>query len=435
LRLVAVADSDSYVKWAAAMLGRAPADWQVSLVIVNTPKRPSRDQLVSALSGTIIDPDDVVTLPFERAMTHVASERADVVLVATIGPLADLVTEAVLERSDRAPVIVSGVPGIALPARRKALIYRSQAHLVVLHSQREVRLFEAIARRNALPHQFALATLPFLGAKAGHGNANGDVIFAAQAIVPPTRAQRVSLLHSLVSFACKYPHIRVVIKVRALAGEGQTHPERYDYAVLLREEFAQVPLNLVVEGGPMADHLRGASALVTVSSTAAIEAVAMGIPSLVIDDFGVSGDLINEVFIGSGLLGGTAQLMARDFRTADEEWLHDNYFHDESENSWVSAIEGLVARNRQGLLAARPRVIRGGGGALRRAWDRKRALGSADRSLSGYLALIVGTPARIVVLGLHSLVQHALSEQKQHVALDDEAAPLHLDSRSTPRSP
>ena len=91
MRVIAVADSDSYVKWAAAMLGRMPADWQVSLVIVSTAKRPSRDQLLSALSGTTIDADAVVTLPFDRAMTHVASERADAVLVATIGPLADLV--------------------------------------------------------------------------------------------------------------------------------------------------------------------------------------------------------------------------------------------------------------------------------------------------------------------------------------------------------
>ncbi len=430
MKVLAIADSDSYVKWAAAMLGRMPADWQVSLVIVSTPKRPSRDQLAAALSGSPIAPDDVITLPFDRAVTHVASERADVVLVATIGPLADLVTEAVLDRSDVAPVIVSGVPGIALPARRKALIYRSQARLIVLHSQREVRQFEHIARRNRLPHRFALATLPFLAESVVSGDPTGDVIFAAQAIVPPTRSQRVQMLRSLVSFACRYPHIRVVIKVRAIAGEGQTHAETFDYAGLLRSEFAQVPLNLVVEAGPMADHLRAASALVTVSSTAAIEAVAMGIPTLIIDDFGVSTELINEVFVGSGLLGGTSDLLARDFHTPDEEWLRDNYFHDEAENSWISQIEQLVDANRRGALAPMPRVIRGGGGALRRAWDRKRALGSADHSPLGYLALIIGTPARIVVLGLHSLVLHVLSEQKQHLALEDEAPEIRENSRA-----
>jgi hypothetical protein len=421
VRVVAVADSDSYVKWAAAMLGRMPADWQVSLVIVRSAKQPSRGQLASALDGSRLTVDDVTTLPFDRAVTHVASEHADVVLVATIGPLADLVTEAVLDHSTVAPVIVSGVPGIALPARRKALIYRSQARLVVLHSLREVRLFEQIAAHNSLPQRFALATLPFLAELGGAGDPRGPVVFAAQAIVPPTRAQRLALLRSLSAFACRFPHLRVIIKVRALAGEGQTHAERFGYADLLREEFARVPPNLVVEVGPMAEHLRQASALVTVSSTAAIEAVALGIPTLVIDDFGVSAELINEVFTGSGLLGGTAELMARNFHDPDPAWLADNYFHDPSQNTWIASIEGLVAENRAGTLQPLPRVVRGGGGALRRAWDRKRALGSADRSIAGLVALAIGMPARVAVLALHGLAGPLRSGP---VPLQHEAAEL-----------
>lgn len=429
MRVVAVADSDSYVKWAAAMLSRMPADWHVSLVIVRSPKQPSRSQLVSALAGSAIGPDDVTTLPFDRAMTHVASERADVVLVATIGPLADLVTEAVLDRSDAPPVIVSGVPGIALPARRKALIYRSQARLIVLHSEREVRLFQRLADENGLPQQFALATLPFLPRGTG-GDPLGAVVFAAQAIVPPTRSQRLYLLRSLVHFARRYPHLRVVIKVRALQGEGQTHAERIDYAGLLRDEIARPPVNLVVETGPMSEHLRGASALVTVSSTAAIESVALGIPTLVIDDFGVSAELINEVFIGSDLLGGTADLVAREFRAPNAAWLADNYFHDESQNTWIADIGQLVAANRAGELMPMPRVVRGTGGALRRAWDRKRALGAEDHSIAGYAALLVGAPVRVAVLGLNAVMRLT----RGPLALNNGAAELAEDSRTADSS-
>jgi hypothetical protein len=35
------------------------------------------------------------------------------------------------------------------------------------------------------------------------------------------------------------------------------------------------------------------------------------------------------------------------------------------------------------------------GGPLRGAWERKRAFGEHDRSLAGYLALVVGTPLRL----------------------------------------
>ncbi len=422
MRAIAIADSDSYIKWGAALLSQLPAEWSTELVVVRTAKAPSPSQLATALSGTRFGPASVTVRDVADAVIHVASERPDVVLMATIGPLADIVTEAVLAATSPRPVIVSGLPGIGLPARRKALLYRSQADLVVLHSRREIRRFGAIAAANGLHQDFALASLPFLGsARAASGGT--DVIFAAQAIVPPLREQRVQLLGWLAELARADATRRVVIKVRAVGTEQQTHAETDGYAELLASELPTAPVNLVVEGGPMAAHLAAASALVTVSSTAALEAIAVGVPVLAIDEFGVTPELINEVFAGSGLLGSAEQLIAGDFRVAEPEWLADNYFHDDADNTWIGSLGALVLANRVGMLPARSRVIRGPGGALRRAWDRKRALGSHDRSLTGYLALAVGTPARNLVLVLRDL--HRLTADsrppRQPIALDDEA--------------
>ena len=425
MRAIAIADSDSYIKWGAALLSQLPAGWTTELVVVRTAKAPSPSQLATALSGSGFEPASVTIRAVADAVTHVASERPDVVLMATIGPLADIVTEAVLAAAQPRPVIVSGLPGIALPARRKALLYRSQADLIVLHSQREIRRFRAIALANALKHDFALASLPFLG--SGRSAAGGrDVIFAAQAIVPPLREQRVQLLGWLAELAAADATRRVVIKVRAVGSEQQTHAETDGYADLLVSEFPDAPANLVVEGGPMAAHLAVASGLVTVSSTAALEAIAIGIPVLAIDEFGVTPQLINEVFAGSGLLGSAEQLVAADFRAPDPTWLEDNYFHDRSENSWIEQLGALVLANRVGTLEARPRVIRGPGGVLRRAWDRKRALGSHDRSVIGYLALAVGTPARDLVLALNALRALTADDAPgpQPIALVDEAPAL-----------
>lgn len=403
MRVVAIADSDSYVKWAAAVLTRMPADWEVTLVIVRTAKEPSDSQLEAALAGSRIAGTEVARRELDAAVTLVASERPDVVLVATIGPLADLVTEGVLDACDLAPVVVSGLPGIGLPARRKALVYRSQANLLVLHSKRELREFRQLALSGGFAHEFALATLPFLEHSVSRATTGTDLVFAAQAIVPITRADRLRLLGWLVEYAERYPHQRVVIKVRALAGEGQTHRELVDYAALLAEEFARPPRNLVVESGPMSRQLRAAGALVTVSSTAVLEAIALGVPAIALDDFGVGDEHLNEVLIGSGLLAGSDALLARDFRLARDEWLDDNYFHAEADQTLRAAIDELVERNRAGALVRPARVVRGRGGALRRAWDRKRVLGRHDRRALGYLALAVGTPTRIAVLGLHAL--------------------------------
>lgn len=440
MRAIAIADSDSYVKWGAALLSRLPEGWDTELLIVRTAKLPSQGQLDTALRGTAVAASTVRVLGLEALVTHVASERPDVVIVATIGPLADIVTEAVLDASEHRPVIVSGMPGIAFPARRKALVFRSQADLLVMHSVTEISNFGELAMQNHLQHAFGLATLPFLedGRRSSGGS---DIIFAAQALVPRGREDRLRLLGWLVELAERTPQQRVVIKVRATGAEAQTHAEVFAYDQLLAESYPQAPANLVVEGGPMLDHLDRAAGLVTVSSTAAIEAISLGVPVLIIDSFGVSARMINQVFEGSGLLGGSAALLASDFRLAEPAWLGENYFHGQAADTWVTVLTELVGRNAAGDLPARPRIIRGPGGTLRRAWDRKRALGSADRSLLGYLALAIGTPARSAILGLNELIAlttptaSSSATPTNPLPLDDEAADLPRARRPARRTP
>ncbi len=396
MRVTALADSDSYLKWAAALLARMPEDWTKRIVVMRTPTLPSETQITAALAGSGIGRDRVEVHDFDAGITSAAADRADVVVVATVGPLADVVIRTLLDADPHRPVVVSGLPGIAVPARRIAMIYRSQADLIVLHSKREVRDFRHVARRNGFDERFGLSRLPFLP-EGSAGQQDGDIVFAAQAIVPRRRRQREQVLDWLQELARRRPGTRVVVKVRAIGSENQTHPEDHNYADLLATRKS-LPPNLVVEGGPMSERLRRASALVTVSSTAALEALGLGIPVLVLDDFGVNNRLINAVFEGSGVLGSSEDLMASRFRHPDPDWMRDNYFHDEAENDWLQRIERLVARNRAGRLPRRRRFERGRGGKLRRAWDRKRALGRYDRSALGVVALTVGTPARALVI-------------------------------------
>lgn len=430
MRAIALADSDSYVKWGAAMLSRLPEGWDVELVLVRTPKQPSRTQLATALSGSVIAPDSVRVLDFDAAVARIRAERPELIIAATIGPVVDLAIAAVLTGARWRPVVVSGLPGIALPERRRALYYRSQADVIVLHSVTEMRRFQVIADRNGIDQDFALATLPFL--LEGRRGSGTDIIFAAQAIVPPRRDQRVRMLEWLAEFARKHPDRRVVVKVRAARGEQQTHAEHFGYEQLADELFADRPANLVIEGGTMLEHLGRAGGLVTVSSTAAIEAIANGVPVLVIDEFGVTPQLINEVFEGSGLLGGRSALLAADFRLAEPDWLVDNYFHGVESDTWVEAVQDRLERARAGTLPVRGRVIRGGGGSLRRAWERRRALGKYDRSLLGLVALAVGTPARALVLAIGSLA--AITTEvppRQPVALPDAVTSLDRDRQQS----
>lgn len=399
MKVLGISDSDSYIKWGASVLARMPAEWETSLVVIRTPALPSPSQLESALAGTAFPAAEVPLVDLDGLAALVARERPDAVLLSVRGPVVRVLVRMIVAAVDRRPVIVSGLPGISIPETLLALYYRSQVDLMILHSKREIAAFRALAAQWGIEQEFALSTLPFLSASPAAVGGGRDVVFAAQAKVPKLLSEREQIVSWLVAAARQQPEHRIVVKLRGLAGEQQTHSERYPYDEILAA-IPDLPENLVVSTGPMSSHLEDAAALVTVSSTAAIEAVAMGVPVLAIDDFGVSGPLINLVFEGSGMLGSSADLIEGVYRLPSEAWLDENYFHAASDETWIAAIEAAVAR---GPVPLRKQFRATLGGNLRRIWDRKRALGPYDRTLGGYLALAVGLPLRGAVRRLRKV--------------------------------
>ena len=403
VRILGIADTDSYVKWGAATLSRAPSDWERSLVVIETTLLPTEAQRRAAVDGL----PGVSEVPHVLSLTErVAAEAPDVVFLSMRGPMIRVVLRAIIGASGKRPVIVSGLPGISIPATKKALTFRAQVDLMVLHSKREIRDFAELATQLGIVQDFGLATLPFLQDADAHAELSpaqrDEVIFAVQAKVPRVRSDRVEVLEWLAECARRNPSLRVVLKLRATGDEKQTHQEHYPYDQLL-VELRDRPANLVAETGSMAAHLERAVGLVTVSSTALIEAVALGIPGLALDDFGVSRKLINPVFEDSNLFGSAGELIAAHFRRPDPAWLEDNYFHEAAENDWIDRLSALVAANELEPLPLRRQRFGRAGGRLRHAWDRKRALGPLDTSVTGRLVLVVGHPARMALMGVRRI--------------------------------
>ena len=138
----------------------------------------------------------------------------------------------------------------------------------------------------------------------------------------------------------------MVVKTRGIPGEFHTHYEQFHYEVLWRDLVAtgQVPDPDLLEfaAGSMAEQLRTAAALVTVSSTAVLEAMALDIPVLLIDEFGISEGMINVVFVGSGCQRSLESLMKADFHHPEPSWSAENYFHPVAENTWIDLLGELV---------------------------------------------------------------------------------------------
>ena len=354
-RVLVFTDSDSYVKWGAALASRLPPSWHVRLVVARGSAEPSPRQVSEAVAGTAIDACAVERVGLDDVRKILTTWRPDVLVTAARGLAVQTVIElAVANRPDR-PVIVSGLPGIALPVLPYGLGFRRSVDLFVLHSHREVRAFTEASRSLAIPHRYALARLPFLpeplaaqGPAPLPGAPRDRIVFAAQALVPESRQERLRMVEALVRTARAHPTLEVVVKVRGTDGEPQTHADQHPYPDLLRE--LDVPANLVVESGPMAAHLERAVGLVTISSTALLEAVASGVPVIALTDFGVEARQINLVFEDSGLLHDSDELVAARFHHPTDAWRADNYFHSPADDTWMDELTDLLeTRARDGL--------------------------------------------------------------------------------------
>jgi len=216
---------------------------------------------------------------------------------------------------------------------------RQFTDLFVVHSHLERLAFERLLTQMGLETRVALTTLPLIRQLGEIPlNPSVDCLFAVQPSVPGLFAERVQLLVNLAS-----TYDRVGVKLRTVGGEGpQTHLEKYSYegiAHSLNDRKAGVFIPIE---GPMTEALESSEVFATVSSTAAIEAIAAGRRVRIIDDFGVSQSLINYVFTGSGLLGPAA---VPPIQQPEPAWMQMNYFHDPSENDLAEVLERVKPRH------------------------------------------------------------------------------------------
>jgi len=381
-RALVVADADSYLKWAVARAHDLASSFDVRVVVVRSAVTPSAEQRNAAVDGRLAEAPALIGL--RELARELAAAPPDLLLLACRGPLIQLLLLEELRGRRAARVVATGIPGIWFPPTALGLELRAGCDLVVVHSERERAAVRERLPQGRLAHTGLASLIP------EHALGRADrrrVVFAPQALVPAARADRVRLLEALIATAERHPDLDVVIKVRGGAGEAQTHAETASYEELARGR--DLPPNLLVARGPLREYLGDCAGFVTVSSTAALEAVAAGVPSLVLEDFGVSAEVINVVFEGSGLLGTLDHLVALEFRTPDPVWAARNYFH--SRDDWVDQAQGLL----HGSTSAGP-MPDPLAGTLRTPWRLQRravALGAADDSWRGPLL----APARLVL--------------------------------------
>ncbi|MFP3394830.1 DUF6716 putative glycosyltransferase [Brevibacterium sp. SIMBA_078] len=362
IRILSVSDSESYLKWATQLLSSLP-DVEGRVFLIDNPILPTDEQIASAVAGTDWEHREVPVISRADLAQVIADHSPDIVLGAATGPIVAQVFLTAHTRTDR-PALVSGLPGMGLPASGKGMNYRRLMDAFIAHSSAEVAAYTQASARSQVPCEVLLARLPMLRSEGLPQLKNSSpeatppppdsvteatpdtLVFAPQAKVPAERADREAIIAALAEFADRHPDSTAVIKMRSRPGEFETHHEQHSYFEILDDfRTRRVPGADRIElgYGPLSDFLTDGSTLVTVSSTAALESIDRGIPTLLISDFGFKAELLNEVFEGSGATGTLADVAAGSIGFPDPEWLAENYFH---------AQDGQLRRD-LGLLATR----------------------------------------------------------------------------------
>lgn len=332
--LVSISDSESYLKWSAALLDQLRTHFDVHVWLIDNPILPTAEQITNALAGTGFNSDTVPIVKSAELKSTLETLSPDIVLAAATGPIVQVIYSTAAFLSHR-PGLVSGLPGVGLPATAKGQRYRRLGDIFITHSAFEKERYEQVLDKCRFPVEVVVARLPMLKSrelpKASFtpGETPSALVFAPQAKVPVEKEERERILLSLNQFAKNFPHSPVIVKVRSRSGEQETHHEQFSYTQLLdvlEREGKVSSGRLSVEVGPMSDFLTPGTALVTVSSTAALESLDRGLATLIISDFGVNERMLNEAFADSGIAQPLSDAEQSHFRFPSEQWLADNYF-------------------------------------------------------------------------------------------------------------
>ncbi len=334
-----VADTDSRWKWAKATATKLGPTTQQHLLIEG-PARPNERQLREA--G--VEPSQVTTTTI-AGLADAVSPDTEVVIVALPGGACQAVLHALAARwGTQRPVIITGYVGVVYEKIVEGLLLRAGSDIIVANSPHDARLFRGYFVDYGLdPDAVVESPLPYLGPPVASTRPHPfTVTFAAQPSVPATARERSYVVDRLVRHARLHPEREVILKLRNLPGERVTHPDAYPYPQLL-DRVGDVPANLSMVGGPMTQVLARTDLLLTVSSTAAVEAVQAGIATGILTDFGINDQLGTTFYAGSGCLTSFDQVDDGAAPHADQDWAVDNGLHSLDHAQLRTRVMSLVA--------------------------------------------------------------------------------------------
>lgn len=327
MKALFVAAHDSQFKWAAAASKPFRDNgWSTVFFAPTEHANISEKQLGDA--G--VDASEII---FGDGLSHVGFWAThDAVFFLTPGGISERYIYAlrnhIKEDPTRRPIIVSAYVGMVIDGHVGGYVYRAASDLICVNSPYDHEIFSSAARELGISTSNLVVTgLSIIGSETIPQRTGpiSKVVFADQIAIPASIPDRKVIYQNLLEYAWKHPARSVLVKPRHRPDEGSFHKGKYP-----PESFFSsmtVPSNLKIDYTPISELLPTTDLLLTVSSTAALEAIAQGARAAIIADVGVRENHGNHMFIGSGLIRTFAQICADDIGSPDPQWLSTFQHH------------------------------------------------------------------------------------------------------------
>jgi len=231
----------------------------------------------------------------------------------------------------QANVVITGMMGVTLFDGYYGLLSRSNADLLFVNSQRELDMVKNLeAEFGKFNAEVVVSGLPFLESQRkdqlGENTCRDAIVFAGQPDVPSRLIERIYIVEQLIHLARKYPQKRVILKPRHKPTETTINKTIHHYEVIVKTYFQdkQLPKNFEISYESIPNLLKKTSLLLTISSTALVEAMAEGCRVAVISDFGVAERYGNHVFLGGKIFASFSEIIDGYKPDANFEWFNQN---------------------------------------------------------------------------------------------------------------
>ena len=287
-----------------------------------------------------------------------AALAADVVVSGLSGPtneslIADLDARRARPNGRPAPVLITGWVGVIIEKQTAGYLNRCGADIIAVNSRTDLAHFPTWRRgwtcrattssspdcrsssESEQPHPIRSDPSGPVRRSADGAAAGGDRRF---------------LYDRLLDYARAHPERQVRLRPRHRLGEDTFHRMQHHPESLLAD--VDLPPNFGISHTPIAEQLADTDLLLTVSSTACLEALEAGCRVALPLDLGVHERLGNHVFLDSGLLRTFDQIIADDLAPPEPDWLADYLLADPTRPAAIIADRAEAAAGQRGAAVA-----------------------------------------------------------------------------------